>query len=73
MSKMSYELPNISRVSLAENLDGDRSKKAKKEWSECCNKLRRTRNKGRGVQVDPVPLGHLTLGDFHSLGGIKTD
>ena len=30
MSKMSYELPNISRVSLAKNLDGDRSKKAKK-------------------------------------------
>lgn len=31
MSKMSNELLNILRVSLAKNLDGDRSKKAKKK------------------------------------------
>ena len=58
---------------LAKNLDGDRSEKwrERERWSECCDKPRRTRVRGRGLEVDPAPRGHLTIGDFSSLGGNK--
>ena len=56
---------------LAKNLDGDRSEKWRERWSECCDKPRRTRVWGRGLEVDPAPRGHLTIGDFSSLGGNK--
>ena len=73
---MSYELPNISRVSLAKNLDGDRSKKERKEKSglSVVTSLGETKDGRRGLEVDPAPLGHYwTIGDCCSLGGMETD
>ena len=50
-----------------------KERKEKKKWSECSDKPRRDRRQGEGTKVDPAPLGHWTIGDFSSLGGIKMD
>ena len=70
---MSNELPEMLRVNLAKNLDGDRSEKGKKKWSECCDKPRRDKRQGEGTEVGPSTTRSLTIGDFFSLGGIKMD
>ena len=53
MSKMSNELPEMLRVGLAKKLDGDRSEKGKKKWSEGCDKPRRDKRQGEGTKSGP--------------------
>ena len=63
MSKMCKELPGILWIKLAKNLDGDRSKKAKKRdgLSVVSSLGGQLDQKGGGVEVGPVPCGHLTI------------
>ena len=48
-------------------------KKERKSGLRVVTSLGETKDRGRGLKVDPAPLGHWTIGDFGSLGGIKTD
>ena len=54
---MSKELPGILWIKLAKNLDGDRSKKAKKRdgLSVVSSLGRQLDKQGGGVEVGPVP------------------
>ena len=48
-------------------------KKERKSGLRVVTSLGETKDRGRGLKVDPAPLGHWTIGDFCSLGGIKMD
>ena len=45
----------------------------KKDGLSVVTSLGETRDGGREVEVDPAPRDQLIIGDFCSLGGIKTD
>ena len=71
---MSNELPVILRVELAKYLDGNRPQRwTKRAGLSVLTSLGETEDRGRGLKVDPAPLGRWTIGDYGSLGGTKTD
>ena len=71
---MSNELPVILRVELAKYLDGNRPQRwTKRAGLSVLTSLGETEDRGRGLKVDPAPLGHWTISVFCSLGGIKMD